>query len=161
MTSETEAPRTHELPLGEDIEQLELGLTKMSVTGNELSLYNGEVVIKVRYSKNAEKTASDAKKALIDKGHFNDKLERLDDFEALLMDRLVELKQKLLSEAKRGSEKKSAYEDATMAKISKCKADIEHVKNAAGEISPEVWRDGLVERYNELRRIVDKNIPEI
>jgi hypothetical protein len=96
----------------------------------------------------------------MDTGHFNDKPERLDDFEALLMDRLVELKRKLLSEAKRGSEKKSAYEKELAAKI-KCKADIERMRSLNPRISPEEYRDGLVERYDGLYKVVDANIPEI
>lgn len=80
---------------------------------------------------------------------------------------MVELKRKLLEEAQRKKrsqqqqEEKSSYEKAQEAKILKCKAAIERVKNANIGISLETWRDGLTYRYNELHRVVNENIPEI
>jgi hypothetical protein len=59
-------------------------------------------------------------------------------------------------------EKKSAYEKTQEAKITKIKADIERMRSLnPGGISLDVWRNGLVDRYNEMRRVVDENIPEI
>src|SRR5215469_751429 len=118
MTSQSEAP-THELRLGEDIEQLGLHLTKMCVTGNKLFLYNGrEKPFEVPYYiKDLEKTIDAAVQALINSHEFDDKLKDIEGkFGPLLGDRLIELKNGLLAEEqhRKGSrqqqEKRSTYE---------------------------------------------------
>lgn len=169
MTSQEEKP-THELRLGEDIEQLGLHLTKMCVTEDlkVLRLYNRrEKPFEVPYYvKHLEKTVDAAVQALINSHEFDDKRKDIEGkFGPLLSDRLIELKRKLREEAQRKhtsqqQEEKSAYEKAQEAKIAKWKEIVERLKNANIGISSETWRDGLVYRHNELRRVVDENIPE-
>jgi hypothetical protein len=86
----------------------------------------------------------------------------MNDYLRLLTEPIKTFKEFLLSEKKKArAEKQSAYEEEVRTKISECKAAIERVRALNPDISPEVWRTGLVERYNQLKRVVDENIPEI
>lgn len=101
--------QTYELPLGEDIEQLGLPLTKMCLIGNKLFLYNGrEKPFEVPYyAKDLQKTVDAAVQALINSHEFDDKRKDIGEkFGPLLSNRLFEFKNKLLSEA-------SAQEEST------------------------------------------------
>ena len=83
---------------------------------------------------------------------FDDKLDRLGNFGALLTDLVVALKREILSARKgrKGSrqqseqdqhqKEKSAYEKAREAKIAKIRADIERVRALHPNISSEAWR---------------------
>jgi hypothetical protein len=110
MTSKIPTPtptptptQIYELPLGQDVEELGLGLTKMRVIiseiGSKLLLYNArkkpfEVPY---YTKDHQKTVDGARQELIDSDEFDHKRKELEIFATLLSDRLLELKQKLAS----------------------------------------------------------------
>jgi hypothetical protein len=173
--------KTYDLTIGEDIKGLGLGLSKMQALVEvenkriiELHFYNGKVeAIKVTYGKDLEQTTNSVKQAFIDSHQFDNSLKLLDAFSGLLTECIIQLKRKLLSssrKSKRGGShqqsgedqtKKTAYETAREIEISKIKADIDRVMKLNPGISVELWRDGLEERYKELKRIVDTNIPEI
>jgi DNA replicative helicase MCM subunit Mcm2 (Cdc46/Mcm family) len=111
MTSQEE---THELPLGEDIEQLGLGLTKMRVTGDlkVLHLYNGrEKPFESPYYKNHKTTVDAAVLVLTNSHEFDNKV--IEKFAPLLDDRLMELQRKLLSttQTEKGKEEDFQEED--------------------------------------------------
>jgi predicted transcriptional regulator len=159
--------------MGEDIKS-ELGLSRMSAIvadGKqilELRFYNGkpDQPIKVVYDKDLEKTAEDVKQVFVDSHLFDNKIEQLTKFLKLLTQSINDLKRDLVTKKKRSRQeeeekKRAAYEKARAEEVSQIKERIKRMRDANIGISTELWRDGLTYRYNELKKIIDENIPEV
>jgi hypothetical protein len=147
---------TRELEITDEIRQL--GVSRICVVGNNLLVYNArkEPSYYQYYKDDLSKTINRLRKALKDSHDFdNETIEKV----------LVLLSQVLLSSETTNREAenkdKSAYEKARTAEIEAIKTEIDRVKNDNVGITSEQWRIGLVERYNELRNVVNANIPEI
>lgn len=143
-------------------EMKQLGFSRVYTMGKDLLICNSSDSTEIRcpyYRNDLQKTMKGLKDALLECGHFDDKT--IEKFLVLLSQTWLSSESGNREDQTKEKDKKSAYEKARTAEIAAIKTAIDQVKSANVGITPEQWRIGLVDRYNELRNVVNANIPEI
>ena len=148
-----------EFPITDEMKQL--GFSRVYVMGKNLLICNSSDLAEIQcpyYRSDLQKTIKGLKDAL-ECGHFDDKT--IEKFLVLLSQAWLNSESGNSDGESKEKDKQSGFEKSRTAEIGAIKTEINRVKNANVGITSEVWMVGLVERYDELRKVVNANIPEI
>jgi hypothetical protein len=144
-------PAVKEFEIPEEIKKL--GFTRVCIIGKTLIIYptNSNPILSPFYSSEPLKTTKAVEKTLADRSIDKNTTKRFVTFlsEALLHSAEAEYEKENAETAQKQKEKRYILDE------------IKRLKDSVGEISPEKWKDGLIDRYHNLHKVVENNIPEI
>jgi hypothetical protein len=142
----------HEFPITDEIRGL--GFSRVCTMGKTLLVYNAKMdPIQCQYYKDDSiKTIKMLRKALVDTHEFDIKV--IDKFIVLLSQIWVQLVEAQDQAAKSVSDAEKKQKDSII-------QEVKELRVANAGITAEDWISGLTKRYEELRKVVLDNIPEL
>ena len=134
-----------DIPLSDEIKAL--GISRITVTTDQLTVYNGNASVQSKLYKNSvERTLQGLENKMLDSGHFGD-IDRIQKIMILLSDTYVGT-----AEDSNSSDKSAAEEEGEKSKPRTRKIPISQEPYS---------RSALFDRYNHLKEVVLKNIPKL